>query len=47
VGFIPENPNDPIYISLIDVLKDVAEFLEDRGQSEDRAFGLRLDRKHP
>ncbi len=33
VGFIPENPNDPIYISLIDVLKDVAEFLEDRGQS--------------
>ena len=33
VGFIPENPNDPIYVSLIDVLKGVAEFLEDRGQS--------------
>jgi len=33
VGFIPENPNNPIYISLIDVLKEVAEFLEDRGQS--------------
>ena len=33
IGFIPENPNDPIYISLIDVLKEVAEFLEDRGQS--------------
>ena len=33
IGFIPENPNDPVYISLIDVLKNVAEFLEDRGQS--------------
>jgi len=33
VGFIPENPNDPVYISLIDVLKKVAKFLEDRGQS--------------
>jgi len=33
VGFIPENPNDPVYISLIDVLKEVASFLGDRGQS--------------
>jgi len=33
VGFIPENPNDPVYITLIDVLKEVAGFLEDRGQS--------------
>jgi len=33
VGFIPENPNDPVYISLIDALKDVTRFLDDRGQS--------------
>ena len=33
IGFIPENPNDPVYISLVDVLKEVARFLEDRGQS--------------
>ena len=33
IGFIPENPNDPVYISLVDVLKEVAEFLEDKGQS--------------
>jgi len=33
VGFIPENPNDPVYISLIDVLKEVAGFLKDREQS--------------
>jgi len=33
VGFIPENPNDPVYITLIDVLKEAAGFLEDRGQS--------------
>jgi len=33
VGFIPEDPNNPVYISLVDVLKDVAKFLEDRGQS--------------
>jgi L-ribulose-5-phosphate 3-epimerase len=26
VGFIPENPRDPVYISLIDALKDVARF---------------------
>ena len=32
VGFIPENPRDPIYISLIDVLKDVAKFCSDNGQ---------------
>ena len=33
VGFIPENPNDPVYVSLVDLLKDIAKFLEDRGQS--------------
>jgi len=33
VGFIPENPNDPVYISLIEVLKEVTEFLKERGQS--------------
>jgi sugar phosphate isomerase/epimerase len=33
MGFIPENPNDPVYTSLIEVLKDVARFLDDRGQS--------------
>jgi len=33
VGFIPENPNDPVYISLVDALREVAGFLEDRGQS--------------
>jgi len=33
VGFIPENPNDQVYVTLIDVLKEVAGFLEDRGQS--------------
>lgn len=32
VGFIPENPRDPIYISLIDTLKDVAEYCADNGQ---------------
>ena len=32
VGFIPENPNDPVYISLIDLLKKIAKFLEDKGQ---------------
>jgi len=33
VGFIPEDPNNHVYKSLIDVLKDIAKFLEDRGQS--------------
>jgi len=33
IGFIPENPNDPVYTSLIDVLREVADFLDDRGQS--------------
>jgi len=32
VGFIPENPKDPIYISLIDVLKEIAEFCASNGQ---------------
>jgi sugar phosphate isomerase/epimerase len=32
VGFIPENPRDPIYISLIDALKYVAKFCADNGQ---------------
>lgn len=33
VGFIPENPKDPIYISLINALKDVARFCNGNGQS--------------
>lgn len=33
VGFIPEDPNNPVYVSLVDVLKDIVKFLEDRGQS--------------
>jgi len=33
VGFIPENPKDPIYISLIDTLKDVARFCRKNKQS--------------
>lgn len=33
LGFIPENPKDPLYISLIGVLKKVAKFCEENGQS--------------
>ena len=33
VGFIPENPADPLYISLIDVLKEVSRFCAENGQS--------------
>ncbi|MCD6537947.1 sugar phosphate isomerase/epimerase [Candidatus Bathyarchaeota archaeon] len=33
VGFIPEDPNNSLYTSLIPLLRDVAEFLDDRGQS--------------
>lgn len=33
VGFIPENPKDPLYISLIDALKEVAKFCADNGES--------------
>lgn len=33
VGFIPEDPKDSLYISLVDVLKEVAEFCGERGQS--------------
>jgi len=33
VGFIPENPKDRLYISLIDALKEVARFCEENGQS--------------
>jgi len=33
VGFIPENPRNPIYISLIDALKNVAKFCAENGQS--------------
>jgi len=32
-GFIPENPKDPIYTSLIDVLKEVARFCGENEQS--------------
>ena len=32
VGFIPENPLDPVYVSLIEVLKDVARFCGENGQ---------------
>jgi len=32
VGFIPENPTDSVYISLIDVLKGVAKFCKENGQ---------------
>ncbi|MEM2027492.1 MAG: sugar phosphate isomerase/epimerase family protein [Candidatus Bathyarchaeia archaeon] len=32
VGFIPENPRDPLYISLIDVLKDIARYCAGNGQ---------------
>lgn len=32
VGFIPENPKDPVYNSLIDVLRDVAKFCAKNGQ---------------
>ena len=33
VGFIPENPRDPVYVSLVDVLKEVARLCGDNGQS--------------
>jgi len=33
VGFIPENPKDPVYISLVDVLKEVSEFCRENEQS--------------
>lgn len=33
VGFIPENPKYPLYISLIDTLKEVTRFCRDNGQS--------------
>ena len=33
VGFIPEDPKDPVYISLIDVLREVASFCKANGQS--------------
>jgi L-ribulose-5-phosphate 3-epimerase len=33
VGFIPEDPKDQLYISLIDVLKEVARFCGKNGQS--------------
>ena len=33
VGFIPENPKDPVYISLTDVLRVVATFCKVNGQS--------------
>jgi len=33
VGFILENPRDPVYVSLADVLKEVAGLCEDNGQS--------------
>jgi len=32
VGFIPENPLDPVYVSLIDVLKEIADFCGKNGQ---------------
>jgi len=33
VGFIPEDPKDPLYVSLVDVLKEVARFCMENGQS--------------
>ncbi|MGC8577316.1 MAG: sugar phosphate isomerase/epimerase family protein [Thermoproteota archaeon] len=33
VGFIPENPNDPHYITLIPTLKDVISYIGKNGQS--------------
>jgi len=33
VGFIPENPKEPVYISLIDTLKEVAKFCAENGES--------------
>ncbi len=33
VGFIPEDPKDPIYVTLVDVLRGVARFCGDNGQS--------------
>jgi len=32
VGFIPENPKDPIYISLIEALKNIAKFCAENSQ---------------
>ncbi len=32
VGFIPENPRDPVYVSLINVLKNVAKFCANNDQ---------------
>jgi len=33
VGFIPENPKEPVYISLIDSLKEAAKFCAENGES--------------
>lgn len=33
VGFIPENPADPLYVGLIDVLRELAEHCRRNGQS--------------
>jgi len=33
VGFIPENPRDPMYVSLVEVLKQVAKFCGENDQS--------------
>ncbi len=32
VGFIPDDPNDPVYISFIDVMKELAEHCAKNGQ---------------
>ena len=32
MGFIPENPHDPLYAGMIDALREVAEHLEKNGQ---------------
>ncbi len=32
VGFIPENPSDPLYGGLIDTLRDIAEYCKNNGQ---------------
>ncbi|MFO8212519.1 hypothetical protein R2K36_34225, partial [Pseudomonas aeruginosa] len=32
VGFLPENPHDPMYAGLIDALREVAQHLKKNGQ---------------
>ncbi len=32
IGFIPDDPNDPVYLSFIDVMKELAEYCAKNGQ---------------